>query len=166
MSDTALDRMANGIEWLGRMCGWIAAAAVFGILALVGIEIALRGLFRLSTQISDEVSGYLNVAVIYFGLAVALKEGAFVRVEPIFNRLKGRSALIVRWFIVLTSLLYMVIATWVTIKYVAYTYRAGLVSTSYSETPLWIPQTFIIVGSVLLVLQLAAFLLRGCRNIP
>lgn len=166
MSDTVLERMAGGIDRLGRIGGWIAAAAVFAILVLVGVEIALRGLFQISTQISDEISGYLNVAVIYFGLAVALKDGTYVRVEPIYNRLKGGWAIAVRWFIVLASLLYMIIATWVMVKYVAYSYRAGLVSTSYSETPLWIPQVFVVIGSVLLVLQLAGFLLRGCRDVP
>ncbi|MGE0222155.1 MAG: TRAP transporter small permease subunit [Acetobacteraceae bacterium] len=166
MSQGPLERVADGIERLSRIGGWIAAAAVFGILVLVAVEIILRSVFGLSTQISDEMSGYLNVAIIYFGLALALKDGTYVRVEPLFNRLKGRAGLVVRWFIVAVSLVYMVVATWMMARYAAYSFRAGLASTSYSETPLWIPQAVVVVGSALLVLQLVAFLLRGGRTVP
>jgi len=161
-----LERIADGIDRAGKIGGWIGAAAVFAILVLVTVEMALRGLLGISTQISDEMSGYLNVAAVYFGLAMALRDGTYVRVEPIFNALKGWAALAVRWIIVLVSVAYVVVTTKVMLGYITYSYEANILSTSYSETPLWIPQTFIVAGSALLLLQLIGFMLRGCRTVP
>jgi TRAP-type C4-dicarboxylate transport system permease small subunit len=161
-----LEGIAARIDRAGRIGGWIAAAAIFAILALVAVEMLLRGVMGVSTQVSDEMSGYLNVAAIYFGLAVALRDGTYVRVEPVFNRLTGWAALLVRWIIVLVSIAYVCVSTKVMLGYIAYSYEANILSTSYSEAPLWIPQSFIVAGSVLLVLQLAGFALRGCRTVP
>lgn len=161
-----LERLSRLIERLSLVGGWIAAAAVLGILLLVTLEVVLRTLFGYSTQISDEFSGYLNVAAIYFGLAYALKEGAFVRVEPVYKALRGPAAIAVRWLIVSASLAYMAVTTWYFVRFVASNFHSGIASTSFSQTPLWIPQAFIAAGSALLVLQLAAFLLRGARDVP
>ena len=166
MPKSALERLADLLDRLGVWGGWIAAVAVFGILTLVTVEMLLRGVFGYSTQISDEMSGYLNVAVVYFGLAMALRGGTYVRVEPIFNRFTGAAALAVRWFIVLVSLAFMWVTTRVMFDYLSYSYEADIRATSYSESPLWIPQTFVVIGSVLLMLQLVAFLLRGGRTVP
>ena len=161
-----LNRLSRLIERLSQVGGWIAAAAVLGILALVAFEIVARSVFGFSTQVSDEFSGYLNVAAIYFGLAYALKEGAYVRVEPVYRMFKGAWAIAVRWLIVAASLAYMAVTTVYFFDYTVSNFQAGIVSTSYSQAPLWIPQIAIVVGSALLVLQLAAYLLRGARDVP
>lgn len=163
---TLLDRIASAIERLSLLGGWLSGAAMLGILGLVALEIVLRGVFGVSTQVSDEFSGYLNVAVIYFGLAYALKEGAFVRVEPVYRLFTGAWGLAVRWLIVLASLAYMAVTTVYFWRYLASNWAAGIASTSFSQTPIWIPQVAIVIGSALLTLQLIAFLLRGGRDVP
>jgi TRAP-type C4-dicarboxylate transport system permease small subunit len=163
---TLLHRLSRLIERLSQIGGWIAAVAVLGILGLVSFEIVSRSLFGYSTQVSDEFSGYLNVAVIYFGLAYALKEGAYVRVEPVYRMFRGPWAIAVRWLIVLASLAYMLVTTVFFFDYTVTNFEEGIASTSFSQTPLWIPQVAIVVGSALLVLQLAAYLLRGGRDVP
>lgn len=161
-----LERLSRLIERLSLFGGWLAGAAVLGILGLVTLEVVLRSLFGLSTQVADEFSGYLNVAAIYCGLAYALKEGAFVRVEPVYRLFRGRAGLAVRWFIVSASLAYVAVTGVHFFHYVVSNYRAGVLSTSFSQTPLWLPQCAVVFGSALLALQLAAYLLRGARDVP
>lgn len=161
-----LARLCRLIDGLSLLGGWLAAAAVLGILGLVAFEIALRGLFGVSTQVADEYSGYLNVAVIYLGLAYALKSGAFVRVEPVYRRLRGVWAVAARWSIVVASLAYVAVTGVYFFWYTVSNLQAGIVSTSFSQTPLWLPQAAIVAGSALLALQLAAYLLRGARDVP
>lgn len=161
-----LDRLAAFIERLAAIGAWIASAALVGIVILVTIEMVARSVFGFSTQISDEMCGYLSVAVVFLGMAKSLQDGAHVRVELLYERFKGTAALAVKWLIVLVSIAYLVVATTVLAKYLSYSFARGLVSTSIAQTPLWIPQSVAVVGSVLLVLQLAAFLLRGGRNVP
>jgi TRAP-type C4-dicarboxylate transport system permease small subunit len=161
-----LERLARLIDRLSTLGGWIAAGAVAAIVVFVTVEILARTLLGKSTQISDELCGYLNVTILFLGMAMSLRDGANVRVEVFYDRLKGTAALLVRWLIVLASLAYTAIATAILIRYLAYSYNRGLVSTTIAQTPLWIPQTIMVAGSVLLVLQLAAFLLRGGRTVP
>lgn len=161
-----LERLSRLIEGLSLVGGWLAAAAVLGILGLGALEIVLRSVFGSSTQVADEFSGYLNVAAIYFGLAYALKEGVFVRLEPVYRRFTGPWGLAVRWLIVSASLAYMLVTTVFFFRYTASNFAAGIASTSFSQTPLWIPQSAIVAGSALLVLQLVAYLLRGARDVP
>ena len=166
MATAWLDGLVAGIEWASLAARRLAAAAVLAILLLVATEVTLRGAFGASTQIADEVGGYLNAAVVYLGIAYALRAGAFVRVEPVYRRLTGRWGTAVRWLIVLASLAYMVVTTGYMIRFVWSNYAIGIVSTSISETPIWLPQLPVLLGSVLFVLQLAAFLLRNCRDMP
>jgi TRAP-type C4-dicarboxylate transport system permease small subunit len=166
MPTKLLEHIARGIERLSTVAGSIAAAAVAAIVILVTVEILARSLLGKSTQISDEVCGYLNVTVLFLGMAMSLRDGANVRVELLYQRLKGTPALAVRWLIVIASLIYMAIATAVLARYLSYSFNRGLVSTTIAQTPLWIPQTIMVAGSMLLVLQLAAFLLRGGRTVP
>ncbi len=166
MLHDVMERLARFIDRLSAVGGWIAAAAVAAIVVLVTIEIVARSLFGKSTQITDEICGYLNVTVLFLGMAMSLRDGANVRVEIFYERLQGKAALLIRWLIVLVSLTYMAIATAILLRYVGYSYSRGLVSTTIAQTPLWLPQGIMIVGSMLLALQFAAFLLRGGRTVP
>ena len=163
---TALKKLADLIERLSTIGGWVAAGAVAAIVVLVTVEMLSRAVLGVSTQISDEMCGYLNVAVVFLGMAVSLKDGVHVRVELLYERFKGNWALAVRWLIVVTSLMYLIVTTAVLSKYVSYSFSRGLVSTSVAETPLWLPQSIAVIGSAMLVLQLAAFLLRGGKSVP
>ena len=71
MATAWLDGLVAGIEWASLAAGRLAAAAVLAILLLVATEVTLRGAFGASTQIADEVVGYLNAAVVYLGIAYA-----------------------------------------------------------------------------------------------
>jgi len=166
MTVGVLERVARGIDRIVNLGGILAAAAVVGILALVGLEVCLRAFFNTSTLISDEMSGYLNIAVVYFGLAYALKSGSFVRVEVVYAMFRGPWALLVRWLIVLASLAYVSVLGVYIWRYVVYNHSIGLVSTDISRTALWIPQSIVVVGMVVLGLQLVAFMLRGGRDVP
>ena len=64
------------------------------------------------------------------------------------------------------SLVYAVIVTMYMARHVAFSYQRGIVSTQVSETPLYIPQSLILAGSVILVLQLFYYVLDRVRNLP
>jgi hypothetical protein len=52
------------------------------------------------------------------------------------------------------------------LEYVLRNQRMGTRAFSIMETPVWIPQLLVLVGSAVLFLQLASFLLRGLRDVP
>ncbi len=144
----------------------LAAVAVVLVLALICLEVLLRGAFGMSTLVADEFSGYLNVAIIYLGLAYTLHRGGFVRVEIVYQKLTGFTAALARWIILLVSLTYVAIVLYYMIQYVAYSYAGGIRSFSVSQTPLYLPQSLIVIGSAILLLQLVAYLLQRVRELP
>ena len=133
---TAFGRFVNKI---GNGAAILAGCAIILILVLVCIEVALRP-FKISLQIVDEICGYLNAAAVFLGLAYTLREGGFIRVELIYDRLKGSLKTGVRWLIVLTGLFYVAVLLYFTILHVYYLYLKNVKAVSVIETPEWIPQ--------------------------
>lgn len=158
-----VDATASRIASLG---GALAGVAVLAILVLVGTEVFLRELFDLSTLVADEMSGYLNVAVVYLGLAYTLREGGFIRVEPIYNRIADRAGGLVNWIILLVSLAYVAVIIWYMVEHALYSYEADIRSMFVSQTPLFWPQMLIPFGTGILALQLVAFALKRVRRLP
>lgn len=160
---TVFTKAADKISYAG---GLASALALFLILVLVCTEVFGRSLFNVSTMIADEMSGYLNAAVIFLGLGYTLKEKGFIRVEIVYKLARGPAKAIIKWVIVLTSLAYAGVMIVYLGKHVLYSFQFDILALSITETPLFIPQGVVWVGVLILVLQLAAYLLNRVRNIP
>jgi TRAP-type C4-dicarboxylate transport system permease small subunit len=145
--------------------GVLAGISIVLILGLVCLEVVLRQ-FKKSTMIADEFAGYLNVAVVFLGLAYTLREGGFIRVELLYDRLKGGIGRAVRWFIVLASTVYVGVALYYMILHTAYSYQQDTRAVSVSETPEYLPQSIVVIGLALLLLQLVAYIIDRVRRIP
>lgn len=156
-------KAADRISYAG---GLASALAVFLILVLVNVEVFGRSLFNVSTMIADEMSGYLNAAMIFLGLAYTLKERGFIRVEVVYNRVQGPTKTFIKWVIVLASLAYAGVILVYLWKHVLYSFQFKILALSVTETPLFIPQGIVLVGVLILVVQLVAFLLNRVRSIP
>ena len=159
---TALGRLVNRLEGGAAV---LAGVAIVLILALVCIEVLMRP-FKFSLQIVDEICGYLNAAAVFLGLAYTLRDGGFIRVELVYDRLKGGIKQGVRWLIVLTGTAYIAVLLYYTVLHVLYLYRRDVRAVSVIETPEWIPQSVAIVGLFVLLLQLIAYVVNRMRNVP
>lgn len=140
------------------------------IVVLISVEITLRSFFDSSTYVLDEFVGYGIAAMTFLAFAATLKDGVFIRVEMVLANLKTarrRQFEIVSCFIGATLFGGL---TWYVGKLIYRNFDRGIVSNSIAEVPLWIPQSFILIGLVLLVLQfvvmgLAAFAGKETPNI-
>ncbi len=157
------DRVVTGLATLG---GALAAVALLAILALVGTEVVLRELFDRSTLVADEMSAYLNVALVYLGLAYTLREGGFIRVEPVYDRIAHRAGGLVNWIVLLVSLVYLAVVIWYMVRHARHSFDADIRSLFVSQTPLFWPQMLIPIGSAILALQLVALALRRVPKLP
>ncbi|MFN0163356.1 MAG: TRAP transporter small permease subunit [Burkholderiales bacterium] len=145
--------------------GVLAGVSTVLILALVCVEVAAR-MFNRSTMVADELAGYLNVGIVFFGLAYTVREGGFIRIELLYERLRGRWLAAVRWFIVATSLLFVLTLTFFISLHVQYAFVRDTRAISVLNTPEYIPMTIMVVGCVLLVLQLLMYLVDRVRTLP
>lgn len=158
----ALDRVVGRVA---HACGVLAALAIVVILVIVCAETVLRQ-FQASLLITDEVAGYLNAAAIFLGLAWTLREGGFIRVEIFYDRATGNLRQAIRWLIVLSATAFAAILLWVCTKHVIYAFDTDTRAVSILDTPEWIPQSIMVAGLAVLLLQLVAWVVDRVRNIP
>jgi TRAP-type C4-dicarboxylate transport system permease small subunit len=131
-------------------CGLFLVATI----ALIAMEVIARNVFGTSLQISDEVVGYLLVAITFLSMPVAEAHGAFHRVELVQMRLGRRGQLISQTVFDLLSLAASVVVTWQLIRLVMNSWRSADVAATLLQTPLWLPQSAMGLGMALLCLAL------------
>ncbi len=149
-------------RWIGSL-SWLAAALGAGVVLLmmsvVGYSVVNRYILGTPITWSDELSGYLVVALVMLGAAESLRLGDHISVDLITSRLGAKGRWISR---IWGNLMVLVLAVCLLISAkatLAYSYNFGILSEGYLEVPMWIPQSFIILGAALLALVAGANLL-------
>jgi len=147
-------------RWLSSGGAILSSVALLALVVLILVEILGRSFFQYSTMIADEYSGYLYLSAVFFGLAYALNHESHIRISIVTSRL-GVSAS--RWVDVFCGL--MGVATMSVVVYYAWifmmdTKSMDMVSEGVSQTPLYLTQIPVVVGSALLWFALVSFTLK------
>ena len=143
----------------------ICSLFLLAMIALIGAEAIARNLFATSLQITDEVGGYLLVAMTFLSMSVAESHGAFHRVELVQMRL-SRSARIVSQIVFdLMALAASALTSWQLVRFTLNTWRAEDVAPTPLQTPLWLPQAAMGLGMILLCLALSRTILAKVRQL-
>ena len=138
--------LGRGLDRLGNYFLLAAAAMLMLMLVLLGVEIVDRAVFKSSTQIADEYSGYLFTWATMLCFLYAQRNGRFLRVESLRNRLspKGQAfADSLADFLAAVLCAVLVYATWATLRG---SIQFGSVSVQPSQTPLAYPQFMMPAG--------------------
>jgi len=159
---TAFGRLADTIS---NAAGVVSAVCVVAILVIVCAEVLLRHLNH-SLLVTDEIAGYLNAAVIFLGLGYTLKSGGFIRVELIFEALPAPLRLAAKWLFTLISAAAVGMLLYYAIQHVIYAFDQDTRAISILDTPEWIPQSVMVIGLAVLLLQLLAFIVERVRTAP
>ncbi len=154
------------VTWPSRVIGWLSYAAAVVSAALVLVTLAVTGfsVFRryvLGRPVTwtDELSGFLVVAIVMLGAAEVLRRDEHVSVDILSERTVG----VKRWMLSFWSNLSVAAVAAVlffsSLNAVQFSRMIGVYSDGYLEAPLWIPQTFMLVGVGLLFLMAVARML-------
>ena len=146
----------------------VASEAVCGLLLLamivmIGAEAIARNVFGTSLQVTDEVGGYLLVALTFLSMSVAEAHGGFHRVEFVQMRLSPRMRIVSQIVFELMSLVASALVTWQLIRLAMNSYRTEDVAPTPLATPLWMPQVWMGIGMALLCLALVRTILAKLR---
>jgi TRAP-type C4-dicarboxylate transport system permease small subunit len=153
---------ATTIDRLGE---FLCAAALVGMTVLIGAEAIARNVFNFSLQITDEIGGYLLVAVTFLSLSVAQVHGAYHQVELVQARLSPRTRLLSQIFFDLMSLAACLVVTWQLVRLNLNSWRSEDVAPTPLLTPLWIPQLSMAIGMALFCLALGRTIATRWRRI-
>lgn len=151
---------------LSRFGAALAALMIVGMTLHILYEIVLRTFFSTSTFVLDEFVGYGVAAATFLGLGYALEHRSLIRVGLVIGRLKGKSRRTLEAVCALAAI-------WVVVLLIHYfgttvwrSWSRGRVSSSIAEVPSWIPEGLVLLGMVILLIQLVAYLLRQFTDEP
>lgn len=162
MSGPAEGRPFGLIE---RASLWTSAICMIGMVLLILAEIVLRGVFNSTTEHSDELVGYMLVGLTFLSLALCQSRGAFHRVEMVQMRLGPHGQAVSALIFDLLSFGYVALTDWYFVQFVMSSYRREAMASTALGTPLWIPETVMIVGATLLLVMLGKAIVEDVRRL-
>lgn len=147
-----------GERVIAQACAIACALALVVMAVGIVAEIVARNLFDYSFMIVDELSGYLLIAVIFLGLAVAVQDNALFRVEILTERLSREKARMLDWLLSLVFVGFLLLLDYQCLQLALDSLDAHYTAPTLLGTPLYIPQLLIPVGlsatALILVLKL------------
>jgi len=156
--------LAEAMEWPIRLAAMLSSLLILLSFCLMIFAIFQRYFLNTPLKWGDEMLGYLLVAIVMSGMAEALRRGDHVAIDLV-SSFFGSTARV--W---LTRLSYAAVLAFAVIfgisanEVARFSYGFGSYSPGYLEAPMWIPQSTMVAGSVLLGLGALAGLLRSfCR---
>lgn len=137
----------------------VAKFCIFAIMSLVGVDVFCRYILNRPLLWTDEVNGFLVVAIGFLGAAETLRQGKHIVIEVITERLNPRRQL---WLKLVTSLISTIFLSIFCVHcavMVQLSFVRKVTTPSVLLSPLWIPQMVMLIGAVILTLQM--FTLTG-----
>ena len=141
------------------LCGLFLLAMI----VMIAAEAIARNVFGTSLQVTDEVGGYLLVALTFLSMSVAESHGAFHRVELVQARLSRAGRAASQLVFDLMALAASALVTWQLVRLALNSWRAEDVAPTPLGTPLWLPQTSMGIGMALLCLALVRTIMAKVR---
>ena len=155
-----MNRLADQIEKLSQWAAWLSAVILGLMTVLILVEILLWNALEQTTLIADEYSAYGLAAIIFLGAGYCLKEKGHIRITLVLVFLPNGLARVITFLATGLTTIFMGYLWWYLFKMVSATYRYQSTSGTLTNTPLWIPQTLMLVGAACFLLQLLATTVR------
>lgn len=145
--------------------GYLPAWTVFILMIMVLVEVVTRYVMNSPLSIADELGGYMLVGITFLGLAYTWKERGHVSVELVTNLLPPKVARWVRFFTLIMAAVFCYPLIAGSYEYLQDSLLFGSRSGSWLRIPLVYPQSILLIGSVLLLLQLLAEIVKAIFNL-
>ena len=155
-----------------RLCNLACMAALIVMLGVIGVDIMTRSMFNFSFEVSDELGGYMLVAITFISLPVCQINDSFHHVEFVQSRLSARGRALSHVIFDLLSLAFCMFLLWQLARFEMSSWRFDDHAPTYLATPLWIPRCAMVVGAAALTFSVARTLaadiarLRGRDDAP
>ncbi len=163
-----VSKMKRIIQFTESLSLWAAriSAALLGLMTLlILVEILLWNTIEKSTLIADEYSAYGLAAIIFLGSGYCLKERGHIRITLVLGLLPATVARWITCTATAVTTVFMGYLWWRLFKMVASTWRYQTTSGTLTNTPLWIPQTLMLVGAACFLIQFVGTTLKTYQAI-
>lgn len=153
------------LDTLYKSSCWLAATCIGAICLLVVSQVFLNILDRLSSLVwgsaigltipsYSDFTGFLLAAASFLSLAHALREGSHIRVVLVLGQLPEKARKIAEIWCVAFALAVAGYFTFYTAKLTHESFTYNDLSSGMIAVPIWIPQSFMLVGLIILTIAL------------
>lgn len=160
-----IETVASGPSQIENGSELLCSLFLMAMIVLIAAEAIARNVFATSLQVTDEIGGYLLVAMTFISMSVAEAHGAFHRVELIQARVGKTLRMISQIVFDLMSLGASALVTWQLTRLTLNSWRAEDVAPTPLQTPLWLPQSTMAIGMALLCFALLRTIIAKAKRL-
>lgn len=160
-----IETVSSGPSQIENGSELLCSLFLMAMIVLIAAEAIARNVFATSLQVTDEVGGYLLVAMTFLSMSVAEAHGAFHRVELIQARVGKKLRMISQIVFDLMSLGASALVTWQLTRLTLNSWRAEDVAPTPLQTPLWLPQSTMAIGMALLCFALLRTIIAKAKRL-
>lgn len=131
------------------------------IVGIVVIEVGLRYLFSSSLIFTEELARYLMVWIVFLGSAIAVRDGAHIRISMLLNRMPSN---VQKWVTIVAEVLTLVFLSVVVVEGVRILPKQLTQIPVTFDVPLFYFYLAIPVGSLLMMIFILPRLWQGLRS--
>ena len=160
-----LRRLLDGLYWVSSL---FAALSLLAILALIVVQMTARWTGEVFPG-APEYVGYAMASASFLAFAGALNKGSHIRVSILLNAVNEAKQ---RWLEIWCFSIGTAIAWYFVYyaqKFVYWSWKFKDISQGQDRTALWIPQSLMLIGAVILAIALTdnliCLILKGKHNI-
>jgi C4-dicarboxylate transporter, DctQ subunit len=152
------------INRVGTAFAFLGGVVTLAITLLISYDVLMRYFFDAPQLFVDELASYLQILIIFGGLAYTFVSGGHVRVDLLTSNISPVRRARLRVFTLLIGCALILIVTWVTLQTTLTAFDYGRLS-AVMLYPLWLPMMFIPIGLALLAIAMIAALVRQVRRL-
>lgn len=156
---TVLRGLRSGLDFLYLAAGVLAALCLIAILGLIVVQMLARWTGEVFPGAPD-YAGYAMAAASFLAFANALNRGSHIRVSILLNAVpEGFRRVLEIWcFGIGTAVMWYF--TYYAYRFVYWSWKFNDVSQGQDRTPLWMPQSVMLFGGVVLAIALTDHLIH------
>ncbi len=155
----ALRTLRSGLDFIYLAAGVLAALCLVAILTLIVLQMLARWTGEVFPGAPD-YAGYCMAAASFLAFANALNRGSHIRVSILLNAVSPNT----RRFMEIWCFAIGTAVAWYFVyyaqKFVWFSWKLNDISQGQDRTELWIPQTFMLIGAVILAIALTDHLIH------
>ncbi|GKV57629.1 hypothetical protein NCCP2222_35760 [Sporosarcina sp. NCCP-2222] len=144
-----------------RWGAYVAGILILLTTAMTFYEIVSRGIFHKPTSWATELSIYAIIGSCFLGSAYAVRTYAHITVDLLINNVNDRFKTVLAYISNSLGLLFSVIFTIYCFRHVIKTFELETKSASLLRIPMYLPESFLIIGGVLLCIAFILQLIDG-----
>ncbi len=149
---------------LEKACKLLCAVAIIVMLAVIAEDVLSRSIWNTSLELSDEIGGYMLIALAFLGLAVVKTNNAFHRTDFFTSKLPRKGQVVFMILFDLLSLAVAAILLWQYYRYTASRFGSGSTAPTRLGTPQWIPAVPMVLGVAAYALAIIKSLIGNFRK--